>query len=124
MASDGRSLNPGDVLSIVLPTETFLNWQRKGNDDLSNYRRRCFSASNTSSENPKTRPRKHRERAQGRIWNPAGDDNGNGEHQQKQEHHRQSLSGFGFSTVSFRDASISIRFCPVNRLGSDQIFIG
>ena len=54
----------------------------------------------------------------------AGDDNGNGEHQQKQEYHRQSLSGFGFSNISFRDASISIRFCPVNCLGSDQIFIG
>ena len=68
-ASDGRSLNPGDILSIVLPTETFLNRQQKRNDDLSNYRRRCFSASNTSSENPKTRPQEHRECAQGRIWN-------------------------------------------------------
>jgi len=54
----------------------------------------------------------------------AGDDKGNGEHQQKQEYHLPSLSGFGFSNVSFRDASISIRFCPINCLGSGQIFVG
>ena len=118
-ASDGRSLNPGEIPSIVLATETFLNRQRKRNDDSSDYRRRCYSASNAPSENPKnigSVPNQNSELA--------GDDHGDGEHQQQQEYHRQSLSGLGFSTISFRDRSISIRFCPVNCLGSDQIFIG
>jgi hypothetical protein len=53
----------------------------------------------------------------------AGEDHGDGGHQQKQEYPRQSLSGFGFSKIRFRDASISIRFCAVNCLGSAPIFI-
>ncbi len=63
-ASDGGSLNPAEIPSIVLATETFLNRQRKRNDDSSNYRRRCYSVSNTPSEDPKTRPQEHGEYAQ------------------------------------------------------------
>jgi hypothetical protein len=55
---------------------------------------------------------------------PAGDDNGNGKFQQKQENRRQSLSGFGFSNIIFRDSSISLRFFPVNCLESDPMFLG
>ncbi len=123
-ASDRRSLNPGEIPSIVLATETFVNRQRKRNDDSSNYRRRCYSASNTPSEDPKTRPQEYRECAQGRIrsWQVMTMETVSTN--RTQEYHRQSISGLGFSTTSFRDRSISIRFCPVNCLGSDQIFIG
>ena len=151
-ASDGRSLNPGDVLSIVLPTETFPNRQRKRNDDLSNYPRRCFSASNTSPENPKTRPQEHPKCAQGRIWTwqamtretvstnrsrstivnrfPASDFRNRSRRSMRVAGTRRvpatlpAVNDYGLSNTSFRDASISTRFRPVNCWGSDQVFIG